>query len=94
MPVAWKIDSLKVVQTPQPNTVTEVAYVATHSDGPTRSGTVTLGSPGQSFAAFESLTEQQVLDWVWEFASKNATEAVLNAQAAQTKAETLPWKAV
>ncbi len=89
--VTWKIDSLKVVQTPQPNTVTEVVYVATHSDGPTRSGTVTLGPPGQSFAAFESLTEQQVLEWLWGFVGKDATEEILTAQAAQTQAEALPW---
>ena len=92
--VAWTITELKVSQEPDPNTVTEVAYVATHSDGPTRSGTVTLNPPGQRFVAFENLTEQQVLEWLWGFVGKDATEAVLNAQAAQTKAETLPWKAV
>lgn len=91
--VAWTITELTVSQEPNPNIVTEVAYVATHSDGPTRSGTVTLGPPGQSFAAFESLTEQQVLEWLWEFVGKDATEAVLNAQAAQTKAKNLPWEA-
>lgn len=91
--VAWTITELKVSQELNPNTVTEIAYVATHSDGPTRSGTVTLNPPGQSFVAFESLTEQQVLEWLWGFVGKDATEAVLNAQAAQTKAEMLPWKA-
>jgi len=89
--VTWKIDSFKVSQTPQPNTVTEVAYVATHSDGATRSGAVTLGPPGPDFVTFESLTEQQVLDWLWGFVGKDATEEILAAQAAQTQAEALPW---
>lgn len=92
--VTWKVTSLKVSQTPDPNTVTELAYTATHSDGPTRSGTVTLGPPGQLFVAYADLTEKTVLAWLWDFVSKDATEAVLNAQAAQIQSEILPWETV
>lgn len=89
--VVWNITELKVKQSPEPNTVVEIAYTASHSDGPTRSGTVMLGPPGEPFIAYADLTEQTVLGWLWDFVSKDATETMLAAQTGQTKTEILPW---
>jgi hypothetical protein len=91
--IVWKIDSLKVVQQPQPNTVTEVAYSAIHSDGSARSGVVRLRPPKETFVAYSNLTETNVLRWLWEFVNKDATEELLTTQAGHVEAKALPWSA-
>ena len=49
----------------------------------------------EDFVAFESLTEAQVLGWVWESVDKDATEAALAAKIEADKNPTtaagVPW---
>jgi hypothetical protein len=90
--ITWKINGLKVAQTPQPNTVTDVNYTATHANGPTQSGTVTFGPPRQPFIAYADLTEEAIVNWLGDFVNKDAIQAILNARAAQTEPKSLPWR--
>ena len=94
MSIAWKIVGLKRAEAPLAGTVTELSYSATHSDGPSLQGTVTLDppAPDADFMPFEALSEAQALEWVWSQVSKDATEALLRAQAAQSEAAP-PWGA-
>lgn len=89
--ITWKVTSLNVAQTPEPNTVTEVSYTATHADGANMSGSARLGPPGEPFVSYTDLTEQQVLEWLWDYVSQEATEALLAERAAQSAADALPW---
>jgi hypothetical protein len=49
----------------------------------------------ESFTPYESLTEEQVLGWVWESVDKDATEAALEAKIEAeknpTSASGTPW---
>jgi hypothetical protein len=53
------------------------------------------GFTGDLTIPYESLTESQVLEWVWESVDKEATEANLDGQIAAQKNPTsatgLPW---
>lgn len=57
----------------------------------------TFDPESEDFVAFESLTEAQVLGWVWESVDKDATEAALaqkiEAQKNPTTAAGVPWDA-
>jgi hypothetical protein len=89
--VTWTVTALNIAQTPQPNTVIEVSYMATHPDGPSISGSARLGPPGEFFVAYADLTEQQVLQWLWNYVNKEALEALLGERANVTKTDALPW---
>lgn len=89
--ITWKVTSLNIAQTPEPNTVTEVSYTATHADGANMSGSARLGPPSEPFVSYADLTEQQALTWLWDYVSKDATEALITERAASSAAKALPW---
>lgn len=62
-----------------------------------RFGVVELEQPSESFIAFENLTEQQVLTWVWQHINQQAIEQEVNDDLAAQQAPAivsgeLPWK--
>lgn len=87
--ITWKITNLQC--SPRINSYDNVVVVAQWSciaTGEKDDGTVTVSTEGMcsipfiepedasTFIALESLTEQQVLDWCWQYgASKEAIEA-------------------
>jgi hypothetical protein len=56
----------------------------------------TCGFDGELTTPYESLTKEQVLEWVWETVNKEETEASLAAQIEAQKnpvsATGVPWK--
>ncbi len=95
--ITWKINQLERQSTD--GLVTVVHWGADAVDGDDVASvysTVSL-ERGQSFTAFDSLTEAQVLAWVHAAVGKAAVEASLNAQIEAKKQPQiltgLPWSA-
>jgi hypothetical protein len=93
MTISWAITSLAVSQDPNPDTVKRVFYEASASPNISVSGECDLGPVGESFIPYSSLTESDVLAWVWSLVNKQATEDYLVRLQTETIAETLPWQA-
>ena len=95
MNIIWTINNLE--RQASDGLVTVVHWGATASDGDFNASIVnTLQvERGDSFTAFESLTEQDVLGWVQAAVGKDVVEAALTAQIeAQknpVKLSGLPW---
>ena len=93
--VIWTINNLE--RQASDGLVTVVHWGATATDGDFSASIVnTLQvERGDSFVAFDSLTEQEVLGWVQTAVGKDTVEAALEAQiAAQknpVKLSGLPW---
>lgn len=105
----WKIENLVVARqlTAQRDVVTSASWRVTAIDGGLRGtahGTIHFPAPdGDKFTAYENLTEDEILSWVWEIGksddpdrawSKETAEqhalAILNEQR-KTTAPPLPW---
>ena len=95
MNITWTINNLE--RQASDGLVTVVHWGATATDGDFSASIVnTLQvERGDSFVAFDSLTEQEVLGWVQTAVGKDTVEAALEAQiAAQknpVKLSGLPW---
>jgi L-aminopeptidase/D-esterase-like protein len=97
MTITWKINQLERQSTD--GLVTVVHWGADAVDGDDTASvysTVSL-ERGESFTAFDSLTESQVIGWVQAVVDKDAVEASLNAQIEAKKQPQiltgLPWAA-
>lgn len=93
MTITWKIDSVRVVQTPQPNTVQSVGLCA-HEGGLVECCQVQLAAPGEAFIAYADLTEETVLGWALPLAPVDRIAENLAAQAARAagaSSAALPW---
>ena len=79
--------------------VTVVHWGATAVDGDFYAGIVNTQAleRGDSFVSYDTLTEETVLDWLWQKVDKATVEAALtaqiNAQKAPVVASGLPWEA-
>jgi len=76
--------------------VTTAHWQCTATDGEySASVYASCGFDGELSVAYDSLTEEAVLAWVWESVDKEATEAAVLAQIAEQKnpvtATGLPW---
>ena len=97
MNITWTINNLE--RQVSDGLVTVVHWGATASDGDYVASIVnTLQvERGDSFTAFESLTEQDVLGWVQNAVGKDVVEAALaaqiEAQKNPVKLSGLPWVA-
>lgn len=99
----WTIQSLSVIQSPEPMTVVVSGYTLTGNDAGTiaqTSGTVTLlpASPG-NFTPYDQITQAQAVEWT-QAALGPATIARLESSIQQTidqmkipqpQPEQLPW---
>lgn len=78
----WTVDNMSVLQTPQPDFVVRVQWTCSGVDGEhTASINGTQGFDdvqGDTFTPYASLTESDVLGWVWEAMGVNGKE---NAEA-------------
>lgn len=91
MTTQWTVTKLLVSQSPQENTVTRVSYEASNGADAKVEGSVDLGPVGDVFVAFDDLTEETVLGWLWSFVNKSATEEYLARLELNTIADRLPW---
>lgn len=97
--ITWKIKSMESTQ--DTGVVVSANWVCDgEQDGATASvsGASSFPSPGEQFTPYSSLTQQQVLEWVWTDGgvSKETTEAsVVNALQAKLAPpvveQPLPW---
>lgn len=93
--ITWKISTLD--REVSNGFVTTAHWTATAVDGDyTASAYATCSwAEGTPTIPYDSLTEAEVLNWVWESVDKEATEASLNAQIALLKnpvqASGTPW---
>jgi len=76
--------------------VTTAHWQAVASDGDYSASVVnTCSWTGEPTVAYDSLTQDDVLAWVWQSVDKEAVEAALEAQIAEQKAPKiargLPW---
>ena len=94
MTTVWKINQLD--RNTADGFVTAAHWQCTATDGEF-SGSVynTCAFDGELSVAYDSLTEEAVLAWVWEKVDKEATEAAVLAQIEAQKAPKvlsgLPW---
>ena len=95
MEITWKISQLD--RKTSDGFVTTAHWTANAVDGEDAASVYsTVGwSEGTPTIPFDSLTEAQVLAWVWESVDKDATEAALAAQINLQKnpvtAQGVPW---
>jgi hypothetical protein len=96
--ITWKINTLD--RRTSDGFVTTAHWIATAVDGNLSASVyATCGwSEGTPSVSYESLTEADVLAWVWESVDKAATEAALAAQIDSAKnppvvQPALPWAA-
>jgi len=95
MSVTWKISSLD--RNTSDGFVTTAHWTVTAVDGDHSASSYATVSwaEGTPAIAYENLTEDTVLGWVWESVDKSATEASLAAQIAllknPVKASGTPW---
>ena len=93
--ITWKINTLD--RRTSDGFVTTAHWIATAVDGEFSASIYATcsWSEGQPSVSYESLTEANVLAWVWESVDKEATEAALAAQIAEQKAPKVaagvPW---
>ena len=67
----WKIDNILVLQQPQPNYVVELGFTLEGTDGTNTASTkgrvaFDPAHPSENFAAFESIDERTLINWVKE----------------------------
>lgn len=99
----WDITNMSVLQTPEPDFVVNVQWICVGVEDSIRFDQVGIASfsdvEGSEFTPYASLTETEVLNWVWEsMGGKEGTEAVVAAQIEAQKnplpvptTEPLPW---
>jgi len=83
--ITWSITAMNCSTTEQnPDTVIICHWTCSGTDGTYNASiysTCSVPSPTGSFTAYSSLTQEQVLGWVWaNGVSKEATEAAVEAQ--------------
>jgi hypothetical protein len=94
MEITWKVvDTKRLVET---GFVNEVHWRVDATDGEYSAGVYgSAGFTGDLTTPYESLTQEQVLGWVWESVDRQATEANVLAQIEAQKnpvtATGLPW---
>ena len=94
---AWTVSNLD--RDTSNNFVTTAHWQATATDGDHTASVYAICSweSGTPVIAYENLTQETVLNWVWENISKTATEASLAAQIAllknPVKTTGTPWSA-
>lgn len=95
MTITWKVRDVRVVQEPELNTVQAVSLEA--RDGDFVEGCdVLLSAPGETFIAYDDLTEETVLGWALPLAPIDRITENLAAQAARAAGPAiaeLPWTA-
>ena len=95
----WSIDFMEVkpVGDLQDVVVTAGWRCTGEKDGETLATFTTayFGEPSEDFVAYPDLTQEQVLEWVWQSVDKDATEAKVEAMFARVtpEAKPLPWAA-
>lgn len=92
--ISWKITNLD--RKTADGFVTTAHWTATAVDGEhTASVYATVSWDGEPSVAYDQLTEETVLGWVWQSVDKEAAEASLAAQIAEqkvpSKATGVPW---
>lgn len=92
--ITWKITNLD--RKTADGFVTTAHWTATAVDGEyTASVYSTVSWDGEPSVAYDQLTEETVLGWVWQSVDKEAAEASLAAQIAEQKAPSkvtgVPW---
>lgn len=92
--ITWKITNLD--RKTADGFVTTAHWTATAVDGEhTASIYSTVSWDGEPSVAYDQLTEETVLGWVWQSVDKEAAEASLAAQIAEQKAPSkatgVPW---
>lgn len=96
MNITWKISSLD--RKTADGFVTTAHWICSGVDGEFSGSVYSTCSwaEGDASIPYESLTEAQVLGWVWESVDKVATEAAVSAQIEFQKnpvqAAGVPWK--
>jgi hypothetical protein len=95
MNITWKI--INVERHPSDGFVTTAHWRCDATDGKFSAGVYgSAGFSGNLTTPYESLTESQVLGWVWESVDKAETEASLqsqiNAQKNPVTASGTPWE--
>lgn len=94
--ITWKISQLD--RNTADGFVTTAHWICSGEDGEHSASVYASASfDGSLSTPYASLTEQQVLGWVWQQVDKAATEAAVAAQIAEQKAPKtaagLPWQA-
>lgn len=94
MTTVWKINQLD--RKTADGFVTTAHWICTATDGEySASVYATCGFEGELSVAYDSLTEDDVLAWVWEKVDKEATEdavlAQIEAQKNPVSLSGLPW---
>ena len=101
----WTVTNMSVLQTPQPDFVVRAQWKCSGVDGTTTAeitGTSSFADEeGESFTPYASLTEAEVLNWVWEEMGpdgKSNTEASVDGMVqsqitppVSPTSEPLPW---
>ena len=94
MAVTWTISQLD--RQTSDDFVTTAHWQAVATDGDYSASVInTCSWTGEPTVSYDSLTQNDVLAWVWQFVDKEAVEAALEAQIAEQKAPKiargLPW---
>ena len=94
MAVTWTISQLD--RQTSDGFVTTAHWQATAIDGDYSASIInTCSWTGEPTVSYDSLTQADVLAWVWESVDKEAVEAALDAQIAEQKAPVkatgVPW---
>jgi hypothetical protein len=94
MTIVWNISQLD--RQTSDDFVTTAHWQAVATDGDYSASVInTCSWEGEPTVSYESLTQDDVLAWVWESVDKEAVEAALEAQIADQKAPKiargLPW---
>jgi hypothetical protein len=95
MTIKWTVSQLD--RNTENNYVTTAHWTCTATDGECSASVyASCGFDGELSVAYDSLTEETVLAWVWEKVDKEATEAAVLAQIEAQKnpvTETgVPWQ--
>ena len=95
MAVTWTISQLD--RQTSDDFVTTAHWQAVAIDGDYSASVInTCSWTGEPTVAYDSLTQADVLAWVWQSVDKEAVEAALEAQIAEQKApkiaKGLPWE--
>jgi hypothetical protein len=95
MNITWNISQLD--RQTSDGFVTTAHWQANATDGDYSASVInTCSWTGEPTVAYDSLTQDDVLAWVWQSVDKEAVEAALEAQIAEQKAPKivtgLPWE--
>lgn len=90
----WQINSLQVMQTPEPNTVVMSNFTILGKDG-TEKGSVTysvelLPADPNNFVPFDQITQAQAVDWTQAALGPDRVTAMENEVQAQIDAQRVP----